>query len=141
MKLRNDLALDRMIHGTIAQPPISIAVNTPRRMLKYLGNREVISNEVMNQVRAESMGKKRDNLPFPNETELAEMFTQICARVHNAPQKKAAARPPGEVCHSATISRGFQRIFPYRGLDAAAPTTPKILTRSLKIGMNGSCQK
>jgi len=57
IKLRNVLALERMIHGTIAQPPTSMAKMTPRRILKYLGKRDVIS--------------------LPKETELAEILTQI----------------------------------------------------------------
>jgi hypothetical protein len=43
MKFRKVEALARIIQGTIAQPPIRMAKMTPRRMLKYLGKREVIS--------------------------------------------------------------------------------------------------
>lgn len=45
MKFRNVEALERIIQGTIAQPPTSIAKITPRRILKYLGNKDVMSVE------------------------------------------------------------------------------------------------
>jgi hypothetical protein len=43
MKLRNVVALLRMIHGTKAQPPMSITNTAPRLMLKYCGQRDVMS--------------------------------------------------------------------------------------------------
>lgn len=75
MKLRKVLALERMIQGTIAHPPTNIAKMTPRRMLKYLGKREVISEDVCQQCRRDGM--ELDSLPLPKETELAEILTQI----------------------------------------------------------------
>jgi len=44
MKFKNVLALERMIHGTMAQPPITAAKRTPRLMLKYLGHSDVMSS-------------------------------------------------------------------------------------------------
>lgn len=81
MKLRKVMASERMIHGTIAQPPTIAANRTPRRMLKYLGEREVAPVQELEPSRATVMIKIYDSLPFPKDTELALTLTQICADI------------------------------------------------------------
>jgi hypothetical protein len=138
MKLRKVFAFEMIIQGTMAQPPTTIANKAPRRILKYWGQREVISVDWSCQEKFNNEGFGA--LPLPNDTVFADILTQIWARHQRAAQKKAAARPPWEPCHWAKMSRGLQRTVPYKGLEAAAPTTPKMLTKILKIGMKGSCQ-
>lgn len=78
-------------------------------------------------------------VPFPKLMEFAEILTQICASNHILPQKNAAALPFEVPCHSATMSSGLQRTLPYNDFDALAPTTPKIDTIILKMGIKGNC--
>src|SRR5438045_5826259 len=110
MKFKNVKAVLRIIQGTMAHPPTSIAKMAPRLILKYFGKSDVISER---QSEPNTRKFKRRHLPLPNDTEFALIFTQIWARHQRSAQKKAAALPPEESCHVATMSRGCHIALPY----------------------------
>jgi hypothetical protein len=75
IKASKEEADARIFHGTKAQLLIRVIKMAPRRILKYFGTRLTRS--------------------FEPEITVAEILTQICANIQEAPAKKAAALPPG----------------------------------------------
>lgn len=87
MKLNRELALCKIFHGTIAQPPMMVMKMAPRRILNHFGN--------------------RFDRSFAPEMTVADMLTQIWAMTQELPAKNAAARPPGP-SHESMMTMGSQ---------------------------------